>query len=157
MHLVRLGEHKLYDCWMPMIFQGRYFVVEQAYRMRFVSVFTLRNGRISFEFLRNVPQQSKRSRCLTTPEKIVSLAGGRKGLLYSVSHRGPFLMELHLPEGGVVQAHGLDGSLLVNGFHMECPTFDGTKACCLVTDQGGIACNPRLPLELACLVSLEPI
>ncbi len=156
MDIVRIDGEEFRNCWMPLVSQDRYFLVEYACGGAYFTVFHFDGENIRYEFLRNTPVYTDQVWSLCTWDCLKGIDSGLESPLYVIRRSAWFAITLHLPGDSVLEVRSRGHDLQAGPYQMECRPMDGYSACCLVTGDGGVAANPRLPAELARRISVRP-
>ena len=156
--MVRFGGNTFSDFSVPLVFEGRYFIVEPGTPNPLVTVVVEHDGEPVFEVLKNEPQQNPLTEVSRTPVGIVT-AGVREtgAFLYKVRPRSETSVTfgtLGASGGGslsvritdqMVQVKNPDGSTMLTAQNNR---FDGVMAGFLVASDGSVAMGVQIPMQI---------
>ena len=153
--MVRFGGNEFTHFSVPLVFCGRYFVLEPGEPPQ-LTVFVEQNGAPVFEVLRNEPVDNPRSDVSRTPAGIVTVSDRETGrFLYKIRPASDTSVAFGTLDGGEVQAKISDRALSVGGITLENNMFDGVMAGVVVRDDGGVGIGCALPAAVAALLKSD--
>jgi hypothetical protein len=143
--MTRFGGNEFNAFSMPLVFGGRYFVLEPG-NPPLLSVFFEAEGRAVFEVLKNKPAANSLSDVSSTDVGIVAVSDKQtKRFLYKVRPGSETSVAFGKLDGGEVSVRITDRMILVGGNKFENCTFNGSGAGLLVSDNGDIRAGASLP------------
>lgn len=153
--MARFGGNEFTSFSVPLVFAGRYFVLEPGEPPR-LTVFSERDGVAEFEVLRNEPVANPRSETVKSPAGIVTVTDRETGrFLYKTRPGSDTSVAFGTLQGGEVQARISDRSISVGGITLTNNRFDGVMAGVVVQDDGGVGIGCALPAAVAALLTSE--
>lgn len=143
--MARFGGNNFDSFSVPLIFDGRYFVLEPGDPPQ-LSVFTEQDGQPVFEVLKNQPVDTPTTEAASNPTGVVTVMDKESGkFLYKVRPGSETSIAFGKIDGGEISARISDRSIQVGGITVENNTFSGAMAGVVVDPNGGIGIGAAIP------------
>jgi hypothetical protein len=143
--VTRFGGNEFTAFSVPMVFGGRYFVLEPG-TPPLLSVFREIEGVAVFEVLKNQPVSNPFSEATRSGAGVVTVTDRESGrFLYKVRPESETSVTFGRLDGGEISARIADTRIEVGGVSIGNSRFDGVMAGVVVRDDGGVVIGAPLP------------
>lgn len=151
--MVRFGGNEFSSFAVPLVFGGRYFVLEPGEPPQ-LTVFFEEGGSPLFEVLRNEPVDNPRSETSRSPAGVITVVDRTTGgFLYKVRPGSETSVVFGRLGGGEVEARVSDKNLRIGGITLSNNTFDGAMAGVVVEEDGAVRIGCALPPAVVALLT----
>lgn len=153
--MARFGGNEFNAFSVPLVFNGRYFVLEPG-NPPLLSVFFEANGQAVFEVLKNKPVTNPLSEVSSTAAGIVAVSDKTtKRFLYKVRPGSETSVAFGKLDGGEISVRITDKHIQAGGLDLVNNTFDGSQAGVVVYENGSIGVSAPLPPAVLKLLKLR--
>jgi hypothetical protein len=146
--MVRFGGSEFINCSVPLVFEGRIFILEPG-NPPMVTVVRDHGGKPVFEIKRNEPVENEYSIVTKTSAGIVTVGDRATGkFLYKVRPSSETSVVFGKIDGGEVTASISDRQIKVGGITIENCVFNGVGAGVVVGYDGSVGIGAPIPSTL---------
>ncbi len=143
--MTRFGGNEFTDFSVPLVFEGRYFVLEPGDPPR-MTVLLERDQQPVFEVLKNEPNENEVTDVTANQTGVVTVvAKGTGRFLYKVRPASETSVAFGKLDGGEISARISDRAIQVGGITVENNRFIGSMAGVVVGTEGSIHIGPLIP------------
>jgi len=143
--LARFGGNEFTGFSVPLVFEGRYFVLEPG-SPSLVTVLVERTGQPVFEVLKNQPVENAVTTAATNPTGVVTVTDKASGkFLYKIRPGSETSVAFGKLDGGETSARISDRSIQVGGITLENNVFAGQMAGVVVQANGSVGIGAAIP------------
>jgi hypothetical protein len=143
--LARFGGNEFTGFSVPLVFEGRYFVLEPG-DPPLVTVLVERDGQPLFEVLKNQPIENEITSVATNPTGVVTVTDkASHKFLYKIRPGSETSVAFGKLDGGEISARITDRSLQVGGVTLENNVFAGQWAGVIVRPDGSVGIGAAIP------------
>lgn len=147
--MARFGGNEFTDFSVPLVFAGRYFILEPATSRPLITVFLERDGKPVFEVLKNEPQDNPVTVVSKTPPGIVTVSDRKTGrFLYKVRPGSETSVTFGRLENDARSVRITDRMLQVDGMRLTNNRFKGQMAGVYVGEDGSVGIGAPIPPEV---------
>lgn len=143
--MARFGGNEFTGFSVPLVFEGRYFVMEPGNPPK-ITVFSERNGSPVFEVLKNQPVVNDVTDVTKTAAGIITVSQKGGPFLYKVRPDSESSIAFGTLKGEEITARITDRRIQVGGITLENNTFVGNMAGVVVRKDGGVGIGAPIPL-----------
>jgi hypothetical protein len=152
MNMTRFGGNEFMGFSVPLVFGGRYFVLEPG-NPPLLSVFLEVDGQVVFEVLKNKPISNLQSDVSSTGAGIVAVSDKKtKRFLYKIRPTSTTSVVFGKLDGSEINVQITDKNIHVGTNVFENNTFDGMKAGLVIHENGDIIVGTNLPPVVVALL-----
>jgi hypothetical protein len=143
--VARFGGNEFTGFSVPLVFEGRYFIMEPGDPPKLTVVFE-KHGQPVFEVLKNEPSANPLTDVSKTPPGIVTVSDKQSGrFLYKIRPSSETSVAFGKLDGSEISARITDRRIQVGGITLENNKFVGAMAGVLVDARGGVAIGAPIP------------
>ena len=142
--MARFGGNEFTGFSVPLVFEGRYFVMEPGNPPR-ITVFSERNGSPVFEVLKNQPVVNDVTDVTKTAAGIITVSQKGGPFLYKVRPDSESSIAFGTLKGEEITARITDRRIQVGGITLENNSFVGNMAGVVVGRDGGVGIGAPIP------------
>jgi hypothetical protein len=143
--MTRFGGNEFIGFSVPLVFGGRYFVLEPG-NPPLLSVFLELNGQAVFEVLKNKPIPNPQSEVSSTGAGIVAVTDKKtKRFLYKIRPASSTSVVFGKLDGSEINVQITDKNIHVGTNIFQNNTFDGMMAGIVIHENGEIIVGAKLP------------
>ena len=143
--MARFGGNEFSSFSVPLVFDGRYFVLEPG-DPTLLSVFVEREGKAIFEVLKNKGVNNPATEVASNATGVLTVTDKTSGkFLYKVRPGSETSIAFGKIDGGEISAHISDRSIQVGGIKVENNQFHGAMAGVVVQANGGVGIGAPIP------------
>ena len=146
--MARFGGNEFTDFSVPLVFEGRYFVIEPGNPPQ-ITVVRDKGGEPVFEVLKNAPVENPNTTTSATPVGIVTVSDKISGkFLYKIRPGSETSVTFGRLDGGEISARITDREIQVGGVTVANNKFVGTMAGVVVDANGNVGIGAAIPLQV---------
>jgi hypothetical protein len=145
--MARFGGNEFITFSVPLVFEGRYFILEPGDPPR-VSVVAEYEGGPVFEVMQNEPVDNPLSEVAKTATGVVTVSDKKGKFLYKVRPRYETSIVFGKIDGGEISVRITDRSIQVGGITLENNVFNGVMAGVVVRADGSVTIGASIPPAL---------
>ena len=144
--MARFGGNEFTDFSVPLVFEGRYFIMEPG-DPPLITVVVEKDGEPLYEVLKNVPVDNVLTETSSTPPGIVTVADRSTGkFLYKVRPASETSIVFGMLDGGEISARISDRNIQVGDIvTLEHNKFEGNWTGVVVRADGGVNVAASIP------------
>jgi hypothetical protein len=143
--MVRFGGSDFINCQVPLVFEGRYFILEPA-DPPLVSVILEYNGKLIFEVKQNEPNVNPITEVTKTPPGIITVSDRKSSrFIYKIRPDSETTVAFGRIDGEEISVRITDTHIHVGTNTIENVTFNGVGAGVVVNPNGGFALGAPIP------------
>jgi hypothetical protein len=146
--MARFGGNEFTGFSVPLVFGGRYFIMEPS-DPPLITVVMEKDGEPIFEVLKNNPVENPLTNTSTNPTGLVTVTDKESGkFLYKVRPGSETSVAFGKLDGGEITAKITDRNIQVGGITVENNQFHGAMAGVVVNPDGGVGIGATIPPQV---------
>jgi len=146
--MAKFGGNEFIDFSVPLIFEGRYFIMEPGNPPNITVVHEIK-GTPVFEVLKNEPSSNPSTDVSKTPPGIISISDKESGrFLYKIRPGSETSVAFGKLDGGEFSATISDKKIQVAGVTLENNIFKGNMAGVIVRPDGSVKIGASIPAQV---------
>lgn len=146
--MARFGGNEFTGFSVPLVFEGRYFIMEPGDPPKLTVVYE-KDGEPIFEVLKNEPNNNPLSEVTKTTPGIVTVSDKSSGrFLYKIRPGSETSVAFGKLKGGEISARIIDRNIQVGGITLENNIFNGVMAGVIVNSDGSVGIGAPIPRKV---------
>jgi hypothetical protein len=146
--MAKFGGNEFIDFSVPLIFEGRYFIMEPGNPPKITVVLEIK-GQPVFEVLKNESSNNPFTEVTKTPPGIVTISERESGkFLYKIRPGSETSIAFGKIDGGEISAIISDNKIQIGGIILRNNTFGGNMAGVVVRPDGSVGIAPHIPPQV---------